>query len=118
MKNLRETLLAKTQRRYTTVDVDGDEFCLQSLTELERSQQESTMIDRKTMKVDFRKLPESKLKMICLCLVDPETKEPLFQSSEWVALQALDSRVVNKLYNACADHNGWEDKVVEELVGN
>jgi len=117
-KNLRETLLSKSQRRYTEIDIDGDLFCVQSLTELERSQQEATMINPKTMKVDFRKFPESKLKMICLCLVDPESKEVLFQPHEWVALQQLDSRIVNKLYSACSDHNGWDESVVEELVGN
>jgi hypothetical protein len=117
-KNLRETLLAKSNRRYTSIDIDGDVFWIRSLTELERSKQEASMINAKTMKVDFNKLPEAKLKMLCMCLVDGDTKEPLFEVHEWVALQALDARVIAKLYTACLEHQGYTDDDVEELVGN
>lgn len=118
MKNLRETLLAKCNRRYMSIEVDGDVFWIRSLTELERSRQEASMINAKTMKVDFHKLPEAKLKMLCMCLVDEESKEPLFEVNEWPALQALDARVVAKLYTACLEHQGFTDDDIEELTGN
>lgn len=116
--NLRETLLAMANRRYKSVDVNGTQFWLQSLTEAERSYQELVAIDRKSGKVDYARLPEAKLRMLCLCLVDGEGGERMFADDEWGQLSALDSAVIAKLYAACLSLNGYETDEVKEMVGN
>lgn len=115
---IRETILAKSNRRYVSVEVDGEAFWICSLTEAERSQQELTTFDHKTNKVDLKKLPEAKLKMLCLCLVEGSGGDRCFDVSEWKLLQDLDSRLVAKLYAVCLKHNGYEDDEVEDLVKN
>ena len=115
---LREKLLSKTNRRYRMVKIDGEEYWLQSLTDLERVSLDLIQMYTTTAKVNFQKLPEVKARMLCLSLVEGEGKEACFDETEWQQLQSLDSRLVAKLYSACLEHNGYEDKEIEELVGN
>ena len=116
--NLRETLLSMANRRYVSVDIQGTQFWLQSLSEAERSYQELVAIDRKSGKVDYTRLPEAKLRMLCLCLVDGEGGDRMFADDEWGKLSALDASVVARLYAAALQLNGYEQDEVQEMVGN
>lgn len=116
--SLRDKLLALCDRRYCAVQVGEDEFWIQSLTELERSNHELCTINQKSGNFDYRKLPEAKLRLLCSCLVDGNGGDRLFADAEWAQLQALDSRVVAKLYEASLQHCGWNDEEVEDLVKN
>lgn len=116
--SLREKLLAKTHRRYQSIEIDGEVFWIQSLTDAERVKLDLLQINRKTNKVDFDKLPEVKAKMLCMTLVEGDGGQACFDESEWQQLMTLDSRVVAKLYSECLKHNGYEDKEIQELVGN
>jgi hypothetical protein len=114
---LRDRLINVAKRRFKTLLVDGAEYAIQSLTELERSKNELLQFS-KSGDLDLSKLPHAKLDLICRCLIDPETKDPLFQVGEWELLQNLPAYVTAKLYSACLEVNGVEDVEVSELVGN
>lgn len=119
MTTMRERLLSKTNKRYREVKLpDGDVVTIRNLSERERSQHELQGLNQKTGAFQYAKMPDMKLQMIGLCLVDGETKEQLLSGDEWRQLGDLDSSVVACIYSACLEHNGYEKKEVEELVGN
>jgi hypothetical protein len=112
----KEGLLAKCERIYREFTIrSGETIRIQTLTELEKAEIELLMLNNKGS-VDVRKLPESKLRTMCACMVDGEGKR-LFSDDEWRSLQPLNSSVVAEIYSECLEHIGFEDAEVEELVG-
>lgn len=117
MSNARDRLLQSTGRRYKTVETKIGPFTLRSLTEYERSEYELTYLDAKTATVDIRKLPEAKLRLVGLTLVD-ENEQLMFNDNQWRELESVDSAVIAELYSAALRHIGFEDAEAEELVKN
>lgn len=115
---LKAKLLAKSQRTYLTIqDPDGDEWMVQSLTELEKSKQDMLALNKKTGKIDWAKTAEAKLRFIASCLVDPDSKERLLADDDWQQLGEVRAAVTSCIYSAALEHNGYESDEIDERLG-
>lgn len=119
MMTMREVLETKgKQRRLEKVVIHGDEFWLRQLSGLEKANYELLSIDKKNGTVDYAKLPQAKLHLVCWSLVDHESGERLYQDEEWTHLAEVSTEYIEPLYAACLRLNHYEQEVVEEMVGN
>ena len=117
--SLKETLLARRNRRYKSIDIDGVSYWLQSLTSAEKTQTEILALDQKSGKPLYGKMAEIKARYLCLSLVDGDGGDKLFDISEWPSLLEIDSFAFEKLYEACEDFCMTEVSELEkESLGN
>jgi len=103
-------------RRYAEFDVpmvEGYRVRVRSLTESEQSRFEASQI-KKNGNPNKAAIEASRRKYICLCLVNDEN-DPYMTPNE---LREVDSRLVNFLFSACAEHNGLNDRDQDALLGN
>ena len=109
----RDNLFAtKSLRRYTTVEVNGGMYRLQSLTEGEKSRYEASIVNSKGVtSKDARK------RLLILMLVDAEG-ERLLTSADMDALEEVDGLVTSTLFTAAIRHAGFDQSDIDELVGN
>ena len=113
----RDQLLKPSARRITTVRLScGSEARLRSITERERADYESGLLDSKGA-IRKERLLSARRRLICLTLVGPDDV-PLFGINEEAALADQDGRMMEELYQAAAVHCGIKDSDVETLVGN
>ena len=116
---LKETLLARRNRRYKSIQVDGESYWLQSLTSAEKTQTEILALDQKTGRPLYGKMAEIKARYLCLSLVDGEGGDKLFDLAEWPTLLEIDSFAFEKLYEACENFCLTEvSELEQEAVGN
>jgi hypothetical protein len=114
--SLRETLLAKANRQYSSVDVDGTTFWLQSLTVAESMEVTMVATNLKTGDYHPERFIDMQAKQLCFALVDGEGGDRLFNDSEYQTLKSIDNRTFQTLYKASERANG-KGVDVEELVG-
>jgi hypothetical protein len=114
--SLRETLLAKANRQYSSVDVDGTTFWLQSLTVAESMEVTMVATNLKTGDYHPERFIDMQAKQLCFALVDGEGGDRLFNDSEYETLKSIDNRTFQTLYKASERANG-KGIDVEELVG-
>lgn len=112
----REQLLSKPVRRYTEVEIYGEKYRLQSLTELERSDYEIAALD-KNGKVQVQNLRKTRQMLIAKCLVDDEGKR-LFDDKEMHYIGALDGGICGLLYKEAMRHCGYDKDDVEAIEKN
>jgi hypothetical protein len=106
MSNLRETLLAKTNRTYFSVNVDGTEFWLQSLTIAESMEVTLAATNLKTGEYHPEKFVDLQAKQLVYSLVDGQGGDRLFADDEIGMLKSIDSKTFRALYKASESASG------------
>jgi hypothetical protein len=110
----RSGLLSKKGRRYRDVELpSGGTARLQSLTELERSEYNSELLDKKG-EVDRKKLTFGTAMLLVRMLVDEEGKR-LFLDSEYEELSSIDSLDMEVLGDEARKHVGFDAETRREL---
>lgn len=110
----REALLAKKQRRYITVDLpSGGTAKLQSLTELERAEYNTSLLDKKG-ELDRDRLTFGTAMLLCRMLVDDDGKR-LFLDSEYEELATIDSLDMEVLGDEARRHIGFDSEARKQL---
>lgn len=110
----REGLLQKTKRRYTEVNLpSGGVARLQSLTELERSEYNSSLLDKKG-DLDREKLTYGTMMLLCRMLVDNDNKR-MFLDHEHEILASIDSLDMEVLGDEARKHIGFDSEYRKDL---
>ena len=109
----RDGFLAKKNRRYETIKLDGDEYRIQNLTEKERASFELSLQDKKG-NLSFEK---SRRSLLVRVLVD-DNGNRLFADGEESLLEPLDGRITAAIYDAANRHCGYDRDEIETLVKN
>jgi hypothetical protein len=110
----REGLLQKTKRRYIEVELpSGGKARLQSLSELERAEYNSSLLDKKG-DIDKSKLTFGTMLLLCRMLVDGEDKR-LFLDHEYELLASIDSLDMEVLGEEARKHVGFDLEYRKEL---
>lgn len=113
----RDQILCAGKRRFREVEVPGwGAFRIRSMTELERSRFEASILDKKGQ-VASGKLVDQKCRLIVLCVVD-ENGDPLLTNNDIDTLRQVDSAFTNKLVEAIQEHCGFSDRDWEEITKN
>lgn len=114
----RDDLLAKlkqSNRRYKDVAVpSGDTYTIRSLSLRDKGENDIILADKKGQ-VDLSKVPQQKGDLLCRSIVDPQSKEPILQPSDWEVWQDADSGDTGVLLDAIQELN---DVPVKGMVGN
>jgi len=110
----RELLLGKTARRYVEAELpSGGKVKLQSLTELERSEYNAGLLDKKG-ELDKQKLTYGTAMLLVRMLVDDEGKR-LFLDHEYEVLANIDSLDMEVLGDVARRHVGFDSEARKEL---
>lgn len=110
----RDGLLQKTKRRYVEVQLpSGGVARLQSLTELERSEYNSSLLDKKG-ELDREKLTFGTMMLLCRMLVDQDNKR-MFLDHEHEILASIDSLDMEVLGDEARKHIGFDSDYRKEL---
>lgn len=110
----REGLLQKTGRRYIEVELpSGGTARLQSLTELERSEYNASLLDKKG-DIDKSKLTYGTMLLLCRMLVDSDNKR-MFLDHEYEILSSIDSLDMEVLGDEARKHVGFDAEHRKEL---
>lgn len=109
----RDNLFATAgKRRYAEVSVGGATYRLQSLTEGEKSQFETDLVNKAGVtSKDARK------RLLILTLVDADNQR-LLTSADLQQLDTIDGAITSALFNAAMEHVGFDPADIDELVGN
>jgi len=103
----RDSFLQKTKRRYIDVELpSGGTARLQSLTELERSEYNSGLLDKKG-EIDKEKLTLGTVMLVCKMLVDSENNR-MFHDHEHELLATIDSLDMEVLGDEARGHIGFD----------
>ena len=103
---LRETLLAKSGRKFLSVIVDGDTFWLQSLTPAESMNVTLSATDISTGKYYPEKLIDMQATQLLYAIVDGDGGPRMFEDSELELIKGLQNRTFKKLYAASEEISG------------
>lgn len=113
----REALLGPLKRRFADVDIAGwGKVRLRSLSELERSRIEASMLDKKGQ-LSSTKIVDIKCRWIVAAVVDGDGN-PILTNSDIPQLQQQDSSLTDSLMEAIKGHCGISDRDLEELEKN
>lgn len=110
----REGLLQKSKRRYLDVLLpSGGIARLQSLTELERSEYNSSLLDKRG-ELDREKLTYGTMMLLCRMLVDQDNKR-MFLDHEHEILASIDSLDMEVLGDEARKHIGFDSEYRKDL---
>ena len=114
----RDDLAKTTKKRYQDVRTDAGTYCIQSLSDRERSQVEAFLVDEDgNVNTDRRQL--MKARWLVASLVDGDEKSSRLYTDDEVELVAnFDSKVTNQIVDAVFDLNGLTSGDIEELEKN
>jgi len=106
--SLRETLLAKANRRYQSEEIDGTVYWFQSITPAEAMNVSMVAMDVSKAGATYQpaKLVAMQSMQLCYSLVDGEGGDRLFADDEVSIVQAIDNRTFQRLYAASEKLNG------------
>lgn len=114
--SLRETLLAKANRQYHKVVIDGVEYWLQSLTAAESMNVTLVATEIKTGNYKPDRFIDMQATQLCYSLVDGEGGDRMFADDELDLLKSIDNRTFQQLYKTSESANG-KGVDVEETLG-
>jgi len=113
----RDTLLAAPKRRFAEVEIAGwGKVRIRSLSELERSRIETSMLDKKGQ-IASNRLVDIKCRWIVAAVVD-ENGNTLLTNGDIPQLQQQDSSCTDALMDAIKEHCGLSDNDLKELEKN
>lgn len=106
--SLRETLLAKANRRYQSEEIDGTVYWFQSITPAEAMNVSMVAMDVGKAGATYQpaKLVAMQSMQLCYSLVDGEGGDRLFADDEVSIVQSIDNRTFQRLYAASEKLNG------------
>ena len=106
--SLRETLLAKANRRYQSEEIDGTVYWFQSITPAEAMNVSMVAMDVSKAGATYQpaKLVAMQSMQLCYSLVDGEGGDRLFGDDEVSIVQSIDNRTFQRLYAASEKLNG------------
>lgn len=106
--SLRETLLAKANRRYASEEIDGVIYWFQSLTPAEAMEVSMVAMDMKKDGAQYRpdKLVDMQASQLCRSLVDGDGGDRLFTNDEIGLVAAIDNKTFQRLHAASEKLNG------------
>jgi len=106
--SLRETLLAKANRRYQSEEIDGTVYWFQSITPAEAMNVSMVAMDVSKAGATYQpaKLVAMQSMQLCYSLVDGEGGDRLFADDEVSIVQTIDNRTFQRLYAASEKLNG------------
>lgn len=114
---LRERIKGATKRHYATVETPGgDRYMIRSLTMRERGENELIPVNTKTATVDTSKMERQRCDLLCRSVVDDDSKEPVFDTSEWQVWQDVSASVTAPLLKAIDKLNDGEN--MNAILGN
>lgn len=102
-----------TYRELSVPEWDGD-VRIKMLTGAERDEFESSTVEMKGNK-PTQNLKNLRARLVSLCLVD-EAGAPMFSRSDVGRLGQKSAAALERVFQACMDHNGMSDKDIEELT--
>ena len=114
--SLRDTLLAKANRQYSSVEVDGTTYWLQSLTAAESMEVSFVATNLKTGEYHREKFIDMQAKQLAFALVDGEGGDRLFADSEYIMLKSIDNKTFQTLYKSSEQANG-RGVDVDDMLG-
>lgn len=114
-----DLLALKGNRRFgmATVPSHAIAYRIRSLSERERNEYESKLINPKTGAVKVDRLKLAKVALIVLCVVDRDGNQ-VFAESQTLDLLEIDSAITNSLHEQITDFVGFSDGDVDKLVKN
>ena len=98
-QTLREMMLSKQARRFKTVMIHNQRVMIQSLTERERQLHSESTTDDQGNAVD-----DAPLMLLIRCVVDEESKAPLFTLDDLPQLREADSAWTSPLISEVLTH--------------
>lgn len=108
----RETLLQPMQRKVTTYTLStGEQVTLRNLNELERSAFANASLvkdEQGNVQTDLARMRAQPRRLLVLCVVDPETREPVLSEADIPALGKTDGGVVAEIAALCRKHCGLD----------
>lgn len=107
-------LLGRAKRRYTTVDVFGLKFRIQSLTEGERSRLEASALNEATGRPYRDGIERTRRLGIALALVDGNGNR-LYSEEQAEELADVDSAYTERLWEAINQHCDLKLATAEEI---
>lgn len=109
----REGILAKRERRYRDIVLpSGGQVRIQSLTELERSEYNMMLLDKKG-NLDRKMLNKANRLLVVKTLVD-ENNSRIFMDHEEELLADMDSMDMEAIADASREHIGFGKEEVED----
>ena len=103
---LLERLEAK--RAYSVVKFAGESYCLQTLTLKEKGENDLIILDEDG-KADISRLTRQGCDLLCRCLVDAETKEPILSPDDWQVWETDTTGLAAKLIREAELLNGIKE---------
>ena len=107
----------KRRFREVSLPVSGLLLRIRSLTEGELSGYHAHVATAKTDAGRSRRLEGATRRLFALCLVDGDGNR-IFSDTESDGLSGMDAADSQRLYDACAEHVGINQRDIEELVKN
>lgn len=112
----RERLKAKKERRYDTVEIEGDIYRMQSLNAYEKSKYQSMKWSGKDFTVTPETFERAKRHLVAMVLVDKDGNR-LFDDSQIEELKDYDCGWFDEIFEACERHIGKQKDESKKLVG-
>lgn len=112
----REQILEAKDLTYRELSVPewGGDVRIKMLTGAERDEFESSTVEMKGNK-PTQNLKNLRARLVLLCLVDSDGA-PMLSRSDVGRLGQKSAAALERVFQACMDHNGMSDKDIEELT--
>lgn len=114
--NKNDLIKRGSERKHITVPVPelGGDVMLQSLTSRERDDFERESIEQKGDVTEIR--DNLRARLVAKSIVDPDTKQPMFNAMEVRDLGRVRSGIMDRLYQQARDLSDVSDEDVERMV--
>lgn len=96
----------------------ADVVLVQELRGRERDEFEVSMVVEPAVGKAYRDVRNLRAKLVARCVVDPDTREPVFTRDDVAALGELSGAALERVYAAAVKLCGLSDQDVEELEKN
>jgi hypothetical protein len=95
----------------------GGEVLVRGLTGKQRDAFEKSLIVGKGKSREVN-IENARAKLLAFCIIDPETKKPLFSHGEIEALGNKSGKALNRVYDVATELSGIGEEEIEELTKN
>jgi predicted molibdopterin-dependent oxidoreductase YjgC len=96
----------------------ADVVLVQELRGRERDEFEASLVVDPGNGKAYKDVRNIRAKLVARCIVDPDTREPVFTRDDVAALGELSAAALDRVYGAAAKLSGLSDEDVEELAKN
>jgi hypothetical protein len=95
----------------------GGDVLVRGLTGKQRDAFEKSLLTGKGKNREVN-TDNARAKLLTLCVIDPETKKPLFSQGEIEALGNKSGRALSRVYDVATELSGIGEEEIEELTKN